>query len=84
MTKVSVRYLFSSLCYSKKYLLYILVPGLWLYVMATVPCFAVMTFFVFAEIIINGCWAIGLFFYLLFIASLTGIRLEARHQGPTQ
>jgi len=54
--------------------------GLWLYIMATVPCFALMVFFNFCEVIINGCWAVGLFFYLLYIASLTGIRLEARQQ----
>jgi hypothetical protein len=48
--------------------------------MATVPCFALMIFFFFCELVISGCWAVGLFFYLLYVASLTGIRLEARQQ----
>ena len=54
--------------------------GLWLYIMATVPCFALMIFFLFCELVISGCWAVGCFFYLLYVASLTGIRLEARQQ----
>ena len=54
--------------------------GLWLYVMATAPCFGLMIFFLLSELVISGCWAIGCFFYLLYVASLTGIRLEARQQ----
>ena len=52
--------------------------SLWIYVLATVPFFMLMVFFNLAQLVVSGSWAIGAFFYLLFVASVTGIRLEAR------
>ncbi len=52
--------------------------NLWIYLLATFPFFMLMIFFLLSELVVSGCWAIGTFFYLLFVASVTGIRLEAR------
>ncbi len=51
---------------------------LWLHTLATIPFFVLSIIFFLLELAANGCWAIGWFWYLSFVISMTGVRLNAR------
>ena len=51
---------------------------LWLHALATVPFFILTILFHLLELAASGCWAIGWFWYLSFVISVTGVRLNAR------
>jgi hypothetical protein len=51
---------------------------LWIHLLATVPFFVLTIAFHLIELAAHGCWAIGWFWYLCFVISVTGVRLNAR------
>ena len=53
---------------------------LWVHALATVPFFLLAILLHLLELAAHGCWAIGWFWYLCFVVSITGIRLEARRK----
>jgi hypothetical protein len=51
---------------------------LWVHLLATIPFFVLTIALHLLELAAHGCWAIGWFWYLCFVISVTGVRLDAR------
>jgi hypothetical protein len=52
----------------------------WIHALATIPFFVLSILFFLLELAADGCWAIGWFWYLSFVISVAGVRLNTRRK----